>query len=74
LLLPAGLLAWWLPREASLTLAGVSILVSFAIMLGMQRRRLAFLGLSRRWLWAWSAAIAVGFVALLVVHVFGLSN
>jgi predicted DCC family thiol-disulfide oxidoreductase YuxK len=64
-LLPAGLLAWWLPREANLTLAGVSILASFAIMLGMQRRRLAFLGLSRRWLWAWCITIPIGSVALL---------
>jgi predicted DCC family thiol-disulfide oxidoreductase YuxK len=40
-LLPCGILAWWLPRDAKLAFAGMSILASFALMFRMQRRRVA---------------------------------
>ncbi len=62
-LVPAGLVAWWLGREANIVITCLSAAASFALMLAMQRRRVAAVGLPRRWLWAWVAALAGGFTA-----------
>jgi hypothetical protein len=58
-LVPASLTTWWLPREANLVIVGVSVLAGFALMRSMQRSRVAVLGLSAVWLWAWMVALAV---------------
>jgi predicted DCC family thiol-disulfide oxidoreductase YuxK len=62
-LVPASLLALVLPRPALIVLDGLSVLVSFLMMFAMQRRRVAAISLSSRWLWAWVIALAVGFAA-----------
>ncbi|MEX2113998.1 MAG: DCC1-like thiol-disulfide oxidoreductase family protein [Pirellulales bacterium] len=61
-LLPAGIAAWWLPPLVSSALAGVSLLVACAILFRMQRRRIAAVGVSPHWLWAWAGTVAAGFV------------
>jgi hypothetical protein len=70
-LLPACMLAWWLPGEANLAIAGISVLSSFAVMLAMQRRRVWAVGLSRRWLWGWVAALVLGFVGATLFFLIG---
>jgi predicted DCC family thiol-disulfide oxidoreductase YuxK len=60
-LIPASLLALVLPRPVLIVLDGLSVLASFSLMFAMQRRRVAAIGLSNRWLWAWVIALAVGF-------------
>jgi hypothetical protein len=67
-LLPASVLTWWLPVPVGVLLAGVSVLVSFALMFQMQRRRTAAVGLSQRWLWAWVGWLLVGFVGTVLVN------
>ena len=69
-LVPATLVAWWLPREANIAIVLVSVLASFALMFSMQRRRVAAVGLPRRWLWAWVAALALGSAAWKFVYFF----
>ena len=66
-LLPVAAVGWWLPRQANLVAASLSVLASFALMYGMQRRRVAAVGLSPQWLWAWAAAISIGFVGTKLV-------
>ncbi len=66
-LVPGGLLVELVPR-AGLVVIAVSALVSFALMLSMQRRRVAAVGLSLRWLWAWSVAVALGAVAVAFLY------
>jgi predicted DCC family thiol-disulfide oxidoreductase YuxK len=60
LLVPASVAAPFLHRPAVITLAGVSALASFSRMFLMQRRRIAALGISNGWLWAWVAALGAG--------------
>lgn len=67
-LVPAGLMAWWLPPVANVLLASVSVFVSLVLMLGMQRRRVAAVGLHSGWLWGWIAAVAIGFVGTKLVY------
>jgi predicted DCC family thiol-disulfide oxidoreductase YuxK len=60
-LVPASLLTPLLPRQALVALNCATVLASVALMFSMQRRRIAALGLSRGWLWAWVAVLTVGF-------------
>ena len=62
-LIPASLLTLVLPRPALIVLDVLSVLASFSLMFAMQRRRVAFLGISTSWLWAWPVALAAGFAA-----------
>ncbi len=58
-LLPAAVVSWWLPPWGVAALAIVSVLVSFTIMFRMQVRRIPAVGLSTRWLWAWSGVLVI---------------
>lgn len=60
-LLPFGLAAMFLPREAAAAVACLSGAGSVAMMFFMQRRRVAAVGLSGRWLWGWLACLVIGF-------------
>jgi predicted DCC family thiol-disulfide oxidoreductase YuxK len=60
-LLPFGLAAMFLPREAAAAIACLSGAGSVAMMFFMQRRRVAAIGLPGRWLWGWLACVTVGF-------------
>jgi predicted DCC family thiol-disulfide oxidoreductase YuxK len=66
-LIPAGLVGWWLPRQAGLALTLVSLLAGFVLMFAMQRRRLAAVGLSDRWRWGWAGAVVLGAVVTFAV-------
>jgi predicted DCC family thiol-disulfide oxidoreductase YuxK len=59
-LLPACLAAPLFPRQVLVPLDCLSVLISFALMFSMQRRRVAAAGVSNRWLWAWVVALAAG--------------
>jgi hypothetical protein len=59
-LVPACLAAALFPRQVLVPLDCLSVLVSFALMFSMQRRRVAAVGVSNRWLWAWVVALAAG--------------
>jgi predicted DCC family thiol-disulfide oxidoreductase YuxK len=63
LLVPATLVAPFVHGPGLIAIAGVSALASFSRMFLMQRRRIAALSLSVRWLWAWVAALVLGFGA-----------
>ncbi len=63
-LVPAGVLAWWLPPVANVVLTAVSVSASFALMFSMQRRRTEYLGLPARWLWAWVIVVVLGLAAV----------
>lgn len=67
-LLPYNVAAWWLPREANVVAASLSMLAGFGLGFTMQRRRVAAVGLSNRWLWAWAAATAIGFVGATLAY------
>jgi predicted DCC family thiol-disulfide oxidoreductase YuxK len=60
-LLPFGLAALFLPREAATAIVCLSGAGSLAMMFFMQRRRVAAVGLGGRWLWGWLASLSVGF-------------
>jgi hypothetical protein len=61
LLLPFGLAATFLPREGAAAVACLAGAGAMAIMFVMQRRRVAAIGLSARWLWGWLASLVIGF-------------
>ncbi|MBI3839246.1 MAG: DUF393 domain-containing protein [Planctomycetia bacterium] len=60
-LVPASLVAPLVPRLGLIALDCLSVLASFSLMFSMQRRRIAALAISSRWLWAWVVALVVGF-------------
>ena len=60
-LLPFGLAAMFLPREAAAAVACLSGAGAVAMMYLMQRRRVAAISLSSRWLWSWLACLTIGF-------------
>jgi hypothetical protein len=57
-LLPAALLRFVLPAEATVVVDAVFLLAALAVMFAMQRRRVAALGLNSAWLWAWAILLA----------------
>ncbi len=61
LLVPASLAVPLIPRLGLIALDCLSVLASFSLMFAMQRRRIAALAISSRWLWAWVVAQAMGF-------------
>lgn len=67
-LLPASTVAAWLPPRASLVVAWLSLLVSFALMFRMQSRRLNAVGLSTIWRWAWVASAVCALLACVGVE------
>jgi predicted DCC family thiol-disulfide oxidoreductase YuxK len=62
-LVPASLVVPLVSRPVLIALDCLSVLASFSLMFAMQRRRIAALAISSRWLWAWVAALGVGFSA-----------
>ena len=58
-LVPASLLVPLVPR-AGLVVIALSAVASLWLMLSMQRRRVAAVGLTSRWLWSWGAAVVLG--------------
>jgi predicted DCC family thiol-disulfide oxidoreductase YuxK len=56
-LVPAAAILPFVPRPAALILGVLSLSASFALMLPMQRRRVAALSLDRAWLWAWAIVV-----------------
>jgi hypothetical protein len=63
-LLPFGLAAMLLPAEGAAVVACLGGAGALAVMFMMQRRRVAAVGLSARWLWAWLASIMIAFAAV----------
>jgi predicted DCC family thiol-disulfide oxidoreductase YuxK len=55
-LIPSTLIVPFCPPAVAITLAGLSLLAGLVLALKVQFRRVAVLGLSARWLWAWIAA------------------
>lgn len=66
-LLPFGLAAMFLPREGAAAVACLSGAGAVAMMFFMQRRRVAAVGLSSRWLSGWLACLAIGFAMVAYV-------
>ena len=62
-LVPASLVTPLVARPGLIALDCLSALASFSLMFAMQRRRIAALAISSRWLWAWVAALGMGFSA-----------
>lgn len=58
-LLPAGILTLVLPASLSVGLASLAALGALALMLFMQRRRVAAISLGRAWVWAWATVIVL---------------
>jgi hypothetical protein len=63
-LLPTPLLALFAPALLVRAAGTVSVATSFVLMLGMARKRARYLGLSRRHVSAWAAALAASACAL----------
>jgi len=60
----AGAFAAWIPPSALLAFDGVSLLAAALLTTKMQRRRVAALGLSPRWLWAYAVVTLAGLAGL----------
>jgi hypothetical protein len=67
-LLPVALVTPILPRPAAVTIGCLAMAASFALMFAMQRRRVAAMGLTAVWLWAWAAVLVVTFAGSVVSH------
>jgi predicted DCC family thiol-disulfide oxidoreductase YuxK len=67
-LIPATSIAPFCPPAVAITLGGLALLAGLILTLKMQFRRVAGLGLSARWLWAWFAAW--GFAAAVAAGVY----
>jgi predicted DCC family thiol-disulfide oxidoreductase YuxK len=61
-LLPAALIAPWLPSQAAVGVAAISAVVSVALMFAMQRRRTRAIRLSHAWLIGWLVMTVAGLV------------
>jgi hypothetical protein len=70
-LLPAACLTLVLPLGVAMVVDGLALLIAFALMFAMQKRRVAVLGLGSAWLWAWAFFLldsTIGVVGLIASH------
>jgi hypothetical protein len=63
ILVPASLAAPFVPRGAAMAVVYLSVVLSLALMLAMQRRRIAALAIPNWWSWIWLAVMSLAIAA-----------
>ena len=67
-LVPGAIVTLLLPRPASAAIDALLVLAACALMFGMQRRRVAAIGLGSVWLWAWAVVVVLITAGSIVSH------